>query len=410
MPQKINESSLKTNQSILLNQEIKLAKVGDIVKGKILEIGKNSVFVDLGKIGTGVLLGREIKENRQLIKTLTPGQEISAMVIEAENEQGLIELSLQAAHREQSWDLLKTLMAEKTVVKAKIVSANRGGLMVLVNETSGFLPVSQLNFDHYPRVEDGDKNKILQELNKLVGQELNVRIIDVDSSEQKLIVSEKATEEEKLREALSQYQLGDLVEGEISGVVDFGAFVKFPLKGSENSDHPETMEGLIHISEIDWQLIEDPRQYLKVGQKVTAKIISISGDRIYLSLKALKKDPWLDIDQKYKKDQIVKAEVTKINPFGAFVQLDKDIHGLVHISDFSSFEEMERELKLGKTYEFKILSIEPQSHKMALVLANKKNNNQPSVPQTSNKPEDENKNQDTFSNIEDDSEKNKKTN
>ncbi len=372
MSQKIIDSTAKNDQNALFDQETKSLRTGDIVQGKILEIGKSSVFVDLGKIGTGVLLGREIKENRNLIKTLQVGQDISAMVLETENEQGLIELSLQAAHREQSWDALKKLLAEKTVTKAKVLSANRGGLMISVNEMSGFLPVSQLSYEHYPRVEDGDKTKILQELNKLVGQELSVRVIDVDTSEQKLIVSEKATEEEKIRLALSQYQLGDLVTGEISGVVDFGAFIKFPLKGTENSERPETMEGLIHISEIDWQLIEDPRQHLKVGQKVTAKIISISGDRLYLSLKALKKDPWLDIEQKYQKDQLVNAEVTKINPFGAFVQLDKDIHGLVHISEFSSFEEMEQQLKIGQKYEFKIISVEPKNHKMALTLATKK--------------------------------------
>ncbi|MDD2730625.1 MAG: S1 RNA-binding domain-containing protein [Candidatus Portnoybacteria bacterium] len=390
MTQKIIDSPAKNDQNALFDQETKLLKPGDIVQGKILEIGKSSVFVDLGKIGTGVLLGREIKENRNLIKALQIGQDISAMVLETENEQGLVELSLQAAHREQSWDALKKLLAEKTIAKAKVISANRGGLMVSVNEMSGFLPVSQLSYEHYPRVEDGDKTKILQELNKLVGQELNVRAIDVDASEQKLIVSEKATEEEKIRQALSQYQLGDLVTGEISGVVDFGAFIKFPLKETEGSNHPETMEGLIHISEIDWQLIEDPRQHLKVGQKVTAKIISISGDRLYLSLKALKKDPWLDVEQKYQKDQMVSAAVTKINPFGAFVQLDQDIHGLVHVSEFSSFEEMGQQLKIGQRYEFKILSVEPKSHKMALAPATgknaKENLSEPALPQDINAP------------------------
>jgi small subunit ribosomal protein S1 len=217
-------------------------------------------------------------------------------------------------------------------------------------------------------VEDGDKNKILQELNKFVNKEMPVRILDVDPSQQKLIVSEKAVSEQKFKQALAQYQIGDLVEGVISGVVDFGAFVRFPLKGTETQEKPEMIEGLIHISEIDWQLIEDPRQLLQVGQKVTAKIIGIEKDRLSLSLKALKKDPWQEIDQKYKKDQIVEGEITKINPFGAFVQLDKDIHGLVHISDFGSLEKMNQELKVGQKYQFKIASIEPRVHKMALSL------------------------------------------
>jgi len=362
----------KSLMSNLLNQAPKLPRPGDIVTGQVLEIGKNSIFVDLGPIGTGVLLGREIKENRELVKSLKIGQEISAMVLEEENENGFVELSLQAAHREQSWDELKKIMDSNQTINAKIISANRGGLMVAIRDISGFLPVSQLSYEHYPRVEDGDKNRILQELNKFVNKDLTVRIIDLDPSQQKLIVSEKAIDEEKIKQAMAQYKVGDLVEGVISGVVDFGAFVRFPIIQNQNQEKPEIIEGLIHISEIDWQLIEDPRQILKVGDKVSAKIIGIEKDRLSLSLKALKKDPWLEIDSKYKKDQIIEGEITKINPFGAFVQLDKDIHGLVHISDFKSLEQMSQELKIGQKYQFKILTIEPQVHKMALSLVRAK--------------------------------------
>lgn len=374
----VKTDTKKTLMSGLLNQAPKLPKAGEIVSGQILEIGKNTLFVDLGALGTGVLLGREIKENRDMVKALQIGQEISAMVLEPENEKGFVELSLQAAHREQSWDELKRLMNTQEIVKAKIVAANRGGLMVTVKDISGFLPVSQLNYEHYPRVEDGDKTKILQELNKFVNKELSVKIIDLDPSQQKLIASEKATDEEKIKQVMAQYKIGDLVEGAISGVVDFGAFVRFPAPAQSDQsepapataeqEKPEIIEGLIHISEIDWQLIEDPRQFLKIGDKVTAKIIGIEKDRLSLSLKALKKDPWLAIDAKYKKDQIVPGVVTKVNPFGAFVQLDKDFHGLVHVSDFKSAETMNQELQVDQTYQFKILSIESQVHKMALSL------------------------------------------
>ena len=338
------------------------------MQGKVLEIGRFSVFVDLGNLGTGVLLGREIKENKNVVKGLKIGDEISAMVLETENEKGFVELSLQAAHREQSWAALRTLRSNQENVAARITAANRGGLMVEIRGLVGFLPVSQLNYDHYPRVEDGDKDKILQELNKFVNHELTVRVLDVDSSQQKLIVSEKAVGEEKIKQALAQYQLGDLVTGVVSGVVDFGAFIRFPLRGTEGQEKPEMVEGLIHISEIDWQLIEDPRQILQVGQSVTAKIIGIEKDRFSLSLKALKPDPWQSMDQKFQKDQQVEGEVTKVNPFGAFVQLDKDIHGLVHISDFGSLERLNSEIKAGQKYQFKILSIEPASHKLALSL------------------------------------------
>lgn len=358
----------KSVMNNILGQTPKLPRAGEIVNGQIIEISKSTIFIDLGSAGTGVLLGREIKENRALVKSLKIGQEITAMVLEPENEQGFVELSLQAAHREQSWDTLKQLFKSREIVSAKITSANRGGLMVETRGIVGFLPVSQLSYEHYPRVEDGDKNKILQELNKFINKEMAVRIIDVDPSQQKLIVSEKAIDEQKIKDALAQYKINDLVEGTISGVVDFGAFIRFSLSGTDNQEKPEMMEGLIHISEIDWQLIDDPRQFLKVGQIVTAKIIGIEKDRLSLSLKALKKDPWQDIAAKYQKDQVVEAEVTKINPFGAFVQLDKDIHGLVHVSDFESPDKMNQELQTGKKYQFKIFSIEPQVHKMALSL------------------------------------------
>ena len=222
--------------------------------------------------------------------------------------------------------------------------------------------------------------KILSELNKFVGKELAVRIIDLSQEQQKLIVSEKALQEIKLKEVLKNFQVGDMVKGVISGVVDFGAFVRINLPKAqeqksteaeietEHSSKSDVIEGLIHISEIDWQLIDDPREFLKVDQEIQAKIIGIEGDRLSLSLKALKKDPWMEIDEKYKKGQTVKGQVTKFNPFGAFVQLDKDIHGLVHVSEFGNETTMKQALEIAKEYEFKILSIEPKVHKMALGL------------------------------------------
>ena len=379
----------------LLNQTSKSLRLGDIATGKVLEVGKNSVFIDLGSAGTGVLLGREIKENKALIKALKPGQEISAMVIETENNNGQIELSLQAATQEKAWDTLRDLLHKQETVTVKVVAANRGGLMIELKGVSGFLPVSQLAYEHYPRVENGDKNMILQELNKFVNKELPVRVIDADPSQQKLIVSEKATQEGKIKEALTQFKVGDLVEGVISGVVDFGAFVKFSLpdspdKGeSKTASQEKTMEGLIHISEIDWQLIEDPRQILHVGDKVTAKIIGLDNDRLSLSLKALKQDPWQEIAAKYQVGQDVTGEVTKINPFGAFVKLDKDIHGLAHVSDFKSIDAMNEEIKTGQQYSFKILSIEASAHKMALSLVRPETAAQPASAPEDDSPKTE---------------------
>jgi small subunit ribosomal protein S1 len=374
----MKKTEKETPMNNLLLKSPVLPKINQIVSGTVLEIGKNTIFLDLGAFGTGVILGREIKENQQMIKSLKPGEQISAMVTELENEDGFVELSLKAANKQNAWEQLNELMQKMEPISTKIIKANKGGLMIELKGIQGFLPVSQLSYEHYPRVEDADKMKILNELNKFVGKELTVRIIDLSQEQQKLIVSEKALQELKLKEVLKNFQVGDLVRGTVSGVVDFGAFVRINLPKAEEQEDTENeaeqpaksdiIEGLIHISEIDWQLIEDPREFLKVGQEIEAKIIGIEGDRLSLSLKALKKDPWLQIDDKYKKGQVVRGQVTKFNPFGTFVQLDKDIHGLVHISEFGNKANMKQALEIGKEYEFKILSIEPKVHKMALGL------------------------------------------
>jgi len=205
---------------------------------------------------------------------------------------------------------------------------------------------------------------------------MKVKIFDFDQKEEKLILSEKAKETEKLKEILKNYKVGNIVEAEITGIADFGAFVKFlpsealPCQqaGLAKKDSVGPIEGLIHISELDWQLIEDPSEIVKVGQKVKAKIIDISNGKASLSLKALKKDPWKDIEKKYKKDDAANGKVIKFNPFGAFVQISPKIQGLCHVSEFGSQKKMEEVLKIGEKYDFQILSIEPAEHRMSLRL------------------------------------------
>jgi small subunit ribosomal protein S1 len=221
-------------------------------------------------------------------------------------------------------------------------------------------------------VEDGDKNKILDCLKKMVGEEMEVRIIDADRSSEKLIVSEKAAMSEKEKEVISLLKTGDVIEGEVSGVVDFGAFVKFyPFSSRKENRESDKLEGLVHISELAWQLIDNPREVIKTGDRVQARIIGIDNTRISLSIKALQKDPWAEIDKKYKIGDIVEGKVDKISPFGAFVYLDKDIHGLAHISEFREVfpeKKMDEVLKPGESYKWKILSIEPKEHRMGLMI------------------------------------------
>lgn len=339
-----------------------IPRIGDIVEGVVLSKKGTRVFVDLGARGMGIIYGREYYIAQEIIKGLNPSDAVSAKVVDTDNEEGYIELSLKDAGEERRWVDLKKMMLDGEVLELPVLEANRGGLLLEVKGVKGFLPASQLSAKNYPRVDGGDKDKIFQELQKMTGLTIKVKILDLDPAENKLIFTEKGLDQEAIRATLAKYKVGDEVEGEITGVVDFGAFMKFDEMG---------LEGLIHISEIDWTLIEDPRQVLKVGDKIRAKIIDIQGDKVALSLKALKEDPWLKISEKYNKGDVVKGRVTKINPFGAFVQLDQDFHGLAHVSEFGSETKMREVLRTDQEESFKILLIDPKEHKLSLGLLKK---------------------------------------
>ncbi|MCX6763964.1 MAG: S1 RNA-binding domain-containing protein [Candidatus Moranbacteria bacterium] len=359
---------------LLSSQKLRLLQVGEVIEGTVIEIAPNAVYLDIEPYGTGIVYGKEIKDGLGREK-LQPGDPVSATITDLENDNGYIELSIREASREKAWDDIESKRDTQDVLKTKVLSANKGGLLVEINGINGFLPVSQLSNKNYPRVEDGDKNKILTLLKKLVNQELEVRILDADRATEKLIVSEKATQREKDMETISGLKVGDVIEGEVSGVVDFGAFIKFFPSGldAEKKTEEEQLEGLVHISEMAWQLIENPRDIVKTGSKVKAKIIGIEGDKISLSIRALENDPWSVMP--YRVGEIVQGRVHRINPFGAFIYLDKDIHGLAHISEMSEAfpgKKLDELIKVGEAYDWKILSIEPAEHRMGLLLSDKK--------------------------------------
>jgi len=343
------------------NNLLKPPKIGEIVEGKVVAKERSGLYLDLGAIGTGIIYGREFSEAKRILKDLEIGDSVFAKIVDLENEDGYIELSISEAGRELTWENLKQKKEKEEIIPVKIIGANKGGLLAEISGISGFLPVSQLSGEHYPKVENGETTKILRELQKFIGQELEVQIFDLDQKSEKLILSEKSKEAKKIREILKNYKTEEIVEGEITGIVDFGAFLKFG----------ENLEGLIHISELDWAIIENPSEIVKVGEKVKAKIIEISGDKVFLSLKALKKDPWQEIDKKYKKGDIAKGKVSKFNTFGAFVHLTPKIQGLIHISEFGSQKKMEEKLKIGEKYNFQILEIRPAEHRMSLSLIEK---------------------------------------
>jgi len=346
-------------EELLKNNSLKPPRVGEIIEGKVIAKERGALFLDLGVIGAGIIYGKEFYEAKDSLKNLKIGDNVFAKIVDLENEEGYLELSISQAGKELTWGELRQKREEGEMIRIKISGANKGGLLAEISGISGFLPVSQLSPVNYPKVEGGETTKILKELQKFVGKELDVQIFDLDPKTNKLILSEKLKETKKIKESLKNYKVGDVIDSEIIGIVGFGAFIKF---GKEN------LEGLIHISELDWTIIEDPSQIVKIGQIVKAKIINISDDKVFLSLKALKQDPWKDIEEKYKKGDIVKGKVTKLNPFGAFVQVTPKIQGLCHISEFNSQKKMEEKIKIGKKYNFQILQIKPEEHRMTLAL------------------------------------------
>lgn len=349
------------------NSELKSPKIGEIIQAKIIGLKKGRLFADLGAVGTGIIFGKEFYDARSILRDLKAGDTIFAKVVDFENDEGYYELSLSQAGQQLNWDKLKQQKDESSLITVRISGANKGGLLADVMGVPGFLPVSQLSPQNYPRVEGGDTSKILKELQRFVGQDMEVKIFDLDPKEGKLILSEKAKEAEKIKEILKNYTVGDTVEGEITGLVDFGAFIKFPAEAKPE----EGLEGLIHISELDWAIVGDPSEIVKVNDKVKAKIIEIKDNKVSLSLKALKRDPWSEIQDKFQKGGKISGKVTKFNPFGAFVEITPKIQGLCHISEFGTKLKMEESLQIGKSYDFEILEIKPDEHRMSLKLVQK---------------------------------------
>ncbi len=342
--------------SLIKNIPFFMPKIDDIVEGRIIKQEGSAVFVDIGPFGTGIIYGREFNNARNIIKVLKPEDKITAKVIEMQNEQGHVSLSLKEAAQEIVWREAEELQKSKTVFDLEVVDANKGGLILEWKGIQGFLPASQLKTGHYPRIEDGDKDKIFEELKKLKGVKISVVIMSVNQKEEKLIFSEKGAGTAELEEIISKYKVGDIIEGEVTGTTEFGVFVKIE----------EGLEGLAHISELDWSLIKNPSDLFKIGDKVKTQIVGIKDGKISLSVKALKPNPWDGTEKKYKKGDIVQGVVIKFNKHGALISIEEGVSGLTHISEFKTEAEMKQKLELGKSYPFQISLFDPKEQRLTL--------------------------------------------
>lgn len=347
---------LKANPTLMT-----LLKEGDLVDVIFIERGNRAAYFEVPKVGTGVVYGVELTNAKDILKNLEVGGSVTAKVLAPENEEGMVELSLTEAGRQKAWQEVRELKEKGEPIKIKVGGANTGGLITEVAGLQAFLPASQLSNEHYPQSPEGNRQKLLEALNQFVGEELTVKIINVNPRNNKLIVSEREIVAENVKELLAGYQTGQVVQGIVSGVANFGAFIRF-------ADNPE-IEGLVHISELSHNIIDHPKEVVKVGDMIQAQITEIKDGRVSLSLKALQPDPWEKVGERFSAGMKVKGVIYRLNPYGAFVKLDEDIMGLIHVSEFGSVEELKKNLLPGKSYEFVIDKVSPEEKRIILKLA-----------------------------------------
>lgn len=359
MPKIKEEKPAKDSMQALVDEmgsSLVPIKEGEVIEVTILAKSKNRILVDVAGFTHGIILDKEFSVD---VNELEAGDTVLAYVLTPENKDGYSVLSLRKADKERFNQRINKKFEDQENIKVRISQANKGGLIAEYGGLEGFLPVSQLSSDHYPKVGD-DKGKILEKLQQFIGQDLSVKIINYDKEQNKLIFSEKAAMSGEIKEIVKSFQVGQELEGTVSGVVDFGLFVELGK-----------IEGLVHISEVSWDRIDDLKSMFKIGDKVKVQVISVEDNKISLSIKRLLPDPWLKKVKEYKVDSIVEGEIERITPFGAFVRLKNNVSGLVHISELTEETKdkaVEDVLNIGKTYKFKILSIEAPTHKINLSL------------------------------------------
>lgn len=327
--------------------KIPILKRGQEVKGKVLSVSKSEILLDIGAKSEGIIYGREVAANPDLLLTLSPGDTLEATVIYPENEQGQVVLSLRKHSGTRRWTEIEDKKDTGEVIDVVVSEVNRGGLICEYFGIRGFLPASQLL-----QVNSRD----------LIGKKLSVSIIEAEQSTNRLIFSQKTQETKDLgaiKKILSKIKLGDKYQGKITAVLPFGVFVEI------EADKDEKIEGLVHISELTWEKVEDPTKGYSVGQPV--EVVAVSKDdeagRLNLSVKQLSEDPFAQVAQKYSKDQKVSGKVTKVTPYGVFISLEDGLEGLMHISKIPP----NMSLNVGDKVDCEVESVDVATRRVALV-------------------------------------------
>lgn len=324
-------------------------KQGTTVKGTVVSASRARIILDLGGIALGLIPGREFSS---VARELKAGDEVAAYVLLQENDDGYVILSLRRADKERYLAALEEHTKAKDTIKVLVKDTNRGGLVVEYGNIEGFLPISQLASAHHPR-----GNRERDALKSLVEKELEVKVITFDPKANKIVFSEKAAGDAAAEARAASLKVGEHIEGTVTGVVDFGIFVNIG-----------ELEGLVHISEISWDRVENLDRLFRVGDKVNVQVISIEGGRVSLSIKRLTPDPWQTAIKEFAPGQSATGTIVRLSPFGAFIEIAKDVVGLMHISEFgvATEDELREKVNAGDTGQFQILSIDTNSRKVAL--------------------------------------------
>ncbi|MDQ5913789.1 MAG: small subunit ribosomal protein [Patescibacteria group bacterium] len=333
---------------------VDLLKDGQIITAKVIDMRGKRLSLDLGPYGLGVVPRRELGFG----KTFELGDEVEAMVMDAEGDNGQVTMSIRRAHRDKGWAVVEEALKDGSIIEVVPVDCNKGGLLIDFDGAKGFLPVSQLSQENYPKLSGSqDKSAIADSIKSLVGKPMKVKVIALDRDDNKLIFSEREANQKDSGERLKDFKLGDTIKAKITGIVEYGAFVE-----------AGGVEGMVHISELSWKRVASPEDVVKTGEELELKIISLDNNRLGLSLKQMSKDPWEDEVSKLAVGDKVKAKVTRITPFGAFVQVTPSVEALVHISEVGDGEgsEPEQVFKLGEEQQFEILDINNESRRMFL--------------------------------------------
>lgn len=353
------------------SNQIKHLSKGDIVEGEIVDINKGVIIVDVGYKSEGIIAGRELKCDGFDPSVLKLGDKLLVYVVKPEDDKGQLVLSIRRTQQASAWISLENAKKNNEVVDATVVESNNGGLIVEIGKgIRGFIPTSQLDATRVyangvRQVGKDISSKVQKRLNGLIGEGIKTRIIELDREKNRIILSEKmvtqARDLEKRDQTLKKVKEGDELIGTVSGITPFGIFV-----------NAQGLEGLVHLSELSWDKVEDIGAIYSVGDKVNVMVIGISdgGKRVAYSVKRLQKDPWSEAISKYKIGDVVDGEIQKVVPYGAFVRIGEGLNGLIHISELSDklVKNPEDIVKIGQPVKVKILSISSTERHLGLSL------------------------------------------